>query len=80
MYQDITDFFLSLIEQTGSYDIAEIEFKRQLSDDETLRSDYIEWCDSMGYTERNGFNRFCQTHREMRDDRWDSINEYDDQE
>lgn len=79
MYKDITDFFLQLLEQSGSYDIAKADFKHQLDDDENLKEMYSEWCDANGYNERDGFDRYCQEHFESRNEIWDTLNnDYDE--
>lgn len=78
MYNDITDYFLELLDQSGSYDIAHAEFLHRLDDDPELSEQYAEWCDSMGYSVRDGFDRYCQDHFDSRNEMWDSLNDYDE--
>lgn len=39
---DITQLFNSLLEQYGSIDIAEAEFKKMLTEDDSLHEEYSE--------------------------------------
>ena len=57
--EDLTDYFISVIKQSGSIDIAESEFKRAISDDDDLRAKYREWCHQVGSSEKRGFLDFC---------------------
>ncbi len=76
--EDITDFFVSIIEQSHSIDIAEAEFKRILEDDNELREQYRQWCDQEGSTEKNGFMDFCEEYMADRNDVWNTLNDYDE--
>lgn len=78
MNEDITEFFRNLIQQSGSYDIAMAEFRRMVGEDPELRMRYLEWCESNGYSERDGFNSFCDEHIDSQDSIWDSLNDYDE--
>ena len=75
---DITEYFNSLISQTGSIDMAEAEFKRAIAEDNELHTIYREWCHENGSSERNGFLDFCDEYRESQDSKWDSLNDYDE--
>ena len=75
---DITEYFNSLISQTGSIDIAEAEFKRAIAEDNELHTIYREWCHENGSSERNGFLDFCDEYMESQDSKWDSLNDYDE--
>ncbi len=76
---DITELFDSLLEQAGSIDIAEAEFKRIIHTDPELKSAYHQWCDEYGSSERNGFFDYCQDFKKSQDDIWDSLNnDYDE--
>ncbi|MBJ2184388.1 MAG: hypothetical protein JFR38_07785 [Muribaculaceae bacterium] len=77
---DITQYFESLLHQTGSVDIAEAEFKRTIAEDNQLHTLYREWCHDNGSSERNGFLDFCEEYLESQDSKWDSLSDYDDQE
>lgn len=78
MYKDITEYFTDLIEQSGSYDIANVEFRHHLEDDPALQDDYKEWCEVNGYHLKNGFERFCQDHFENGNEKWDTLNDFDE--
>ena len=75
---DITEYFNSLISQTGSIDMAEAEFKRAIAEDNELHTIYREWCHENGCSERNGFLDFCDEYMESQDSKWDSLNDYDE--
>ena len=75
---DITEYFNSLISQTGSIDMAEAEFKRAIAEDNELHTIYREWCHENGSSERNGFLDFCDEYMEAQDSKWDSLNDYDE--
>lgn len=78
MDNHLTDFFRTIIQQSGSYDIANSEFKRILAEDSDLKDEYKEWCDEMGYTERDGFKSFCEELLNDQDSIWDTLNDYDE--
>ena len=75
---DITEYFNSLISQTGSIDMAEAEIKRAIAEDNELHTIYREWCHENGSSERNGFLDFCDEYMESQDSKWDSLNDYDE--
>lgn len=75
---DNTEYFNSLISQTGSIDMAEAEFKRAIAEDNELHTIYREWCHENGSSERNGFLDFCDEYMESQDSKWDSLNDYDE--
>ena len=75
---DITELFDSLLEQTGSIDMAESDFKRMLVDDSSLRRRYKEWCMENDTTERYGFLDFCKERLERQDDGWGIFQEDED--
>lgn len=78
MENDIVQFFTDIIQQSGSYDIARAEFFRIIADDSELRSQYRDWCEENGYSERNGFDEFVEAHIDNRDSVWDSLNDFDE--
>lgn len=78
--EDITLFFIQLIEQSKSLDIAEAEFKRLISEDEDLHREYSEWCRSQGTNEKHGFHDFCDEYLDSQDDIWNQLRDYDDQD
>lgn len=77
---NITDLFESIIEQSGAIDIAIAEFKRMIADDSELRAEYKEWCEETGTTERNGFADFADEYVASREEKWDSLTDYDENE
>ncbi len=76
--EDITKYFISIIEQADSLDIAESEFRRALIDDDELRRSYREYCRTVGSSEKNGFSDFCEEYITDRNSVWDSLNDYDE--
>ncbi len=74
---DITELFQSIIDQTGAIDIAIAEFKRMLADDSDLKTQYKEWCEETGYTERTGFAEYAEEYVRSREEKWDSLTDYD---
>lgn len=80
MDYDIPAYLIGLIDETQSFDIAIAEFKRNLADDDRLKEAYREWCDIEGYAERTGYINFIEEYIEQRNERWFSINEYDDEQ
>ena len=76
---DITQYFDQLLQQTGSVDIAEAEFKRAIADDSVLHAAYREWCHEQGSSERRGFLDYCDEYLASQDSKWDSLSDYDDE-
>lgn len=76
---DITDFFISIIKQAPSIDIAESEFKQALIDDPELRRTYRDYCREIGTSEKHGFLDFCEEYCSEQDDVWQALNDYDEE-
>lgn len=76
----LLDIFDTIIRQTGSIDIAESEFKRQMNEDPQLREQYREWCHEVGSSEKRGFLDYCEEYLASQDDIWESLNDYDNAE
>lgn len=76
--EDITEYFINLLNEHQSLDIAESEFKRSIAEDEDLRAEYREWCHQEGHSEKNGFMDFCREYLEDRNEIWESLNDYDE--
>lgn len=76
---DITQYFDQLLQQAGSIDIAEAEFKRAIADDTELHALYREWCHDNGSSERYGFLDYCEEFLDTQDSKWDSLSDYDDE-
>jgi hypothetical protein len=75
---DITNVFNSLLEQYGSIDIAEIEFKKLISEDEIMLDEYREWCHAVGSSEKNGFLDYCEEYKQSQDSVWESLKDFDE--
>jgi hypothetical protein len=75
---DITDLFLSVLNQAGSVDIAEAEFKKMIGADEELHQEYREWCHVVGNSERHGFVDFCDEYLNDREEVWNNLSDYDE--
>lgn len=81
MDKPITDFFLDLLKEYGSVDIADAEFKKQLHEDSDLHAAYREWCHEVGSSEKRGFLDYCEEYLESQESIWDNLkDEYDDYE
>lgn len=76
---DIISVFDYYISHFGSYDIAESEFKKAIHEDPELLEAYREWCDSVGSSEKEGFNDYCDEFRDSQDDVWNTLNDYEDE-
>lgn len=76
--KDITELFQELIQQNGSVDIAEAEFKKLIHEDTELRDEYREWCDAVGSSEKMGFLDYCEEYMESQHSIYDTLNDYDE--
>jgi len=76
---DITELFVSLLQEHGSVDIAEHVFKQSLNDDAVLKEEYSEWCHAVGSSEKRGFLDFCEDYIANQDSIYDSLSEYNDE-
>jgi len=75
---DVSDFFISLIEEFRNVREAEKEFRRQISDDPALEAEYEAWCAKNDYEPRTALREFGEEYIEARESRWNSLNDYDD--
>ncbi len=80
LMEDITEFFISIIQQSHSADMAEATFRQALVDDPELRKSYREYCREQGNSERRGFLDFCNEYMDGQDEMWDTLNDYNDEE
>ena len=48
-----------------------------LADDNDLRNEYKDWCEEMGYSERKGFSEYAEEYISNREEKWDSLTDYD---
>jgi hypothetical protein len=76
--ENLTDYFVSIIQHSGSIDIAEAEFKKTIANDKELKHQYKEWCLETGASEKHGFLDFCDEYIDSQNSIWDSLSEYDD--
>ena len=79
-YEDITELYLAILHEADSLDVAESEFKKIIADDDTLHQKYRDWCHEVGNSERNGFIDFCEEYLQDRDEVWDNLNDFDEDE
>ena len=78
MSYNITDYFVKIIQQSGSIDIARAEFKRLISEDEELDRLYRLWCEETGHSFRNGFDNFCEEYMDSQQSVWDMFDDFDE--
>ncbi|MCH5247158.1 MAG: hypothetical protein J1E99_03265 [Muribaculaceae bacterium] len=78
MHDDITDIFVRLLNECGTTDVAESEFKRMISDDDELRNRYNQWCHDNGSSFRKGFLDFCEEYLDNKNSIWESLTDYDE--
>ena len=74
---DITALFEQIILQSDALDVAISEFKMKLADDPEFKQNYKEWCESKGYSERTGFKEYAEEFIREREEKWDSLTDYD---
>ncbi len=78
--EHITDFFNEMLQQYGSIEIAEAEFKKLVHENPELRERYREWCHEVGSSEKKGFLDYCEEYFESQDSIWDNLkDEYEDE-
>lgn len=75
---DLEELFKELLVHHRDIDLAEQEFRHMLSEDDELKSEYLEWCETIGCKEKNGFREYCEEYLDSRDSIWDSLNDYDE--
>lgn len=76
--EGITDYFIRVLEEHRSVDIAEAEFKRAIGEDEDLHVAYRQWCDEVGSSEKTGFRDFCGDYLSERNSIWDTLSDYNE--
>ncbi len=77
-FDDITQIFREVIEQTGSIDMAEAEFKKMIGEDDELHKQYREYCMEVGSSERRGFLDFADEYMDNQQSVWDNLDDPDD--
>ena len=76
--EDLTEYFLNILRQTGSVDMAEADFKQSLIDDPELRQQYKEYCHENGTSEKSGFRAVCEDYISESNDVWQNLSDYDE--
>lgn len=76
---NIAEYYISLLEQFRTVHLAEREFRRQMDDDPRLSAEYAEWCEENDYSLRDGLREFGEEYMEEREQRWESLNDFDDE-
>lgn len=76
--EDITEYFIHILNQSPSYDIAEAEFRRALVDSQDLRRQYRAYCRENGTSERSGFAEFAEEYLSQESSKWNALSDYDD--
>lgn len=77
---DISAYYISLLEQFRTVRLAEQEFRRQMDDDPNMQAEYIRWCEENEFTPRDGLSEFGTIYIEEREERWESLNDFDENE
>lgn len=75
---DIAEYYISLLEQFRSIAVAEQEFRRHMEDDEDMQKAYLEWCEINEFSPREGLREFGTQYIEAREDRWNSLDDFDE--
>ena len=70
---DITDLFNDMLQQYGTVDIAEAEFKKMIHEDPEIRNQYRDWCHEVGSSEKRGFLDYCEEYLESQESIWDNL-------
>lgn len=78
MPDDITELFIAILNESGSVDIAESEFKKRIAEENQLKQMYNDWCHENGSSFRHGFLDFCDEYLDSRNSVWDSLTDYDE--
>lgn len=76
----LEDIFVEILESCQTVDVADSEFKHQIHQDHELRDSYRRWCDEQGEHERNGFRNWCAEYIAQREEVWDTLSDYDNQD
>ncbi len=74
----ITEIFVEYLDNYGSVDIAESEFKKNIHENPDLKAAYRQWCSDEGSSEKNGFFDFAEQYLSDRNEVWDTLTDYDE--
>lgn len=77
--KSITEIFVEYLDNYGSVDIAESEFKKNIHENPELKAAYRQWCSDEGSSEKNGFFDFAEGYLSNQNEVWDSLTDYDDE-
>lgn len=77
--KSITEIFVEYLDNYGSVDIAESEFKKNIHETPELKAAYRQWCSDEGSSEKNGFFDFAEEYLSNQNEVWDSLTDYDDE-
>ncbi|MEG1617198.1 MAG: hypothetical protein RR202_12175 [Bacteroidales bacterium] len=69
---EITEVFEIHFQNYGEIELAEESFRESMKDNAPLKSQYRDWCDDMGYTDRKGFRSYFINKNDS-ESIWDSI-------
>ena len=75
---DLVQIFRELLEQYGSVDIANAEFKRLVAEDEALPDVYRQLSHHTATTEKNRYLDFCDEYMNDQDSIWDYLGDLDE--
>lgn len=75
---NISDYYISLLEQFRTVRLAEQEFRRHMEDDKDLEAAYLEWCEENEYSPREGLREFGIEYMENREEKWKSLDDFDE--
>lgn len=75
---DLTNYYISLLENFRSVRLAEQELRRQMDDDPELQRTYAAWCEEHEYEPKEGLKEFGSQYIQEREERWQTLNDYDD--
>ena len=74
--KSITEIFVEYLDNYGSVDIAESEFKKNIQKTPEASR---QWCSDEGSSEKNGFFDFAEEYLSNQNEVWDSLTDYDDE-
>lgn len=76
--EELKDLFQDILNQSGSMDMAESDFRQRMVDDPELRKKYKEYCHEIGTSEKNGFREFCEEYISESNSVWQNLSDYDE--
>lgn len=76
--EDLTEYFMQILKQSGSVDMAEADFRQSLIDNPDLRRQYKDYCQETDTSEKRGFRDFCEEYVSESNTVWQHLSDYDD--